>query len=153
MQLIADRRRATARLGAILVAVLVLGFLAPRHAEASTSSERSMASLINKARTSRGRSALRFNESLSNYARKHSAAMASKNRLYHNDDLANWLRNWNWNILGENVGVGPSISRLHTAFMNSPSHRANILDRRFRNVGVGVVSKNGRLWVTVIFRG
>jgi uncharacterized protein YkwD len=36
--------------------------------------------------------------------------------------------------------------------MASPAHRANILDRRWRGVGVGVVSSGGYLWVTEIFR-
>ena len=36
--------------------------------------------------------------------------------------------------------------------MNSSAHRANILDRRWRGVGVGVVKSGGRLWVTEIFR-
>lgn len=146
-------RRPFARLGLILSIVLLVGFMAPKHADATSSVEKLMVSLINKSRHSHGRATLTLNDSLSRYARKHSATMAAKNSLYHNPYLATWLRNWNWRILGENVGVGPSITVLHTAFWNSPSHRANILDRRFRNVGVGVVSSNGRLWVTVIFRG
>ncbi len=146
-------RRPFAKFGLILSIVLLVGFMAPKHADATTSVEKVMVSLINKSRHSHGRAYLSLNDGLSNYARKHSATMAAKSRLYHNPYLATWLRNWNWNILGENVGVGPTITVLHTAFWNSPRHRANILDRRFRNVGVGVVSSRGRLWVTVIFRG
>jgi uncharacterized protein YkwD len=146
------RDRTLTRLGLILSVVMLLGFMAPKHADATTSPERYMVSLINRARHSSGRAALGLNNTLSNYARKHSATMAST-YLHHNLSLEKWLRKWNWRILGENVGVGPSISVLHTAFMRSPSHKANIMDRRFRNIGVGVVSKGGRLWVTVIFRG
>jgi uncharacterized protein YkwD len=154
MQLVVDRNRGVVRLAVLLSLLLLVGLVAPRHAEATTTAaERRMASLINHARTSHGRSALRLNSSLSDYARRWSATMASKNRLYHNASLATWLRNWNWRILGENVGVGGSVPQLHVAFMNSPPHRANIMDRRFRNVGVGVVVRNGRTWVTVIFRG
>ncbi len=94
-----------------------------------------------------------LNSSLSDYARRWSRTMAAQNRLYHNASLGTWLRNWSWRILGENVGVGPSVKNLYVAFMNSPPHRENILDRRFRTVGVGVVSSGGRMWVTVIFRG
>lgn len=112
-----------------------------------------MASYINSARTNHSRAALSFSEGLSNYARRHSATMAAKNKLYHNSYLASWLSNWNWRILGENVGVGSTVYGLHRAFMASPGHKANIMDRRFRNVGVGIVSANGRIWVTIIFRG
>jgi uncharacterized protein YkwD len=148
-----NERRATVRLGIILAVVLTLGFMVPKHADATTSPERAMASLINRARTSHGRSSLRVNDGLSNYARRHSATMASKGVLYHNPYLAKWLASWSWSILGENVGVGSSIDSLHRAFMNSPPHRANIMDRRFRDVGVGVVVRGGRTWVTIIFRG
>jgi uncharacterized protein YkwD len=32
-------------------------------------------------------------------------------------------------------------------------HRRNILDERFRKVGVGVVVRDGRDWVTLFFYG
>ena len=153
MQTVIERRRSIATIGLFLVLFLLLGFLAPKQADATTSSERYMAYLINKARASHDRNALRINDSLSNYARKHSRTMAAKNKLYHNPYLASWLKDWSWTILGENVGVGGSVLSLHKAFMASPSHRANNLNRRYRNIGVGIVSSGGRLWVTVIFRG
>jgi len=153
MQLMVERRGMIVRLGAILAVLLMLGLVAPKQAGATTSPERQMASLINKARASHGRSALSLSDSLSNYARRHSATMASKNVLYHNPYLAQWLKNWSWRILGENVGYGPTVSSVYTAFMHSPPHKANILDRRYRSIGVGIVTSGGRTWVTVIFRG
>ena len=36
--------------------------------------------------------------------------------------------------------------------MRSAPHRANILNQRMRQVGVGVVFAGGRLWVTEVFR-
>jgi uncharacterized protein YkwD len=36
--------------------------------------------------------------------------------------------------------------------MNSAPHRANILNSRVGQVGVGVVSAGGLLWITEIFR-
>lgn len=43
----------------------------------------------------------------------------------------------------ENLGYGPperaSAHEMHNAFMLSPTHRRNILYRRFRNVGIGSV--------------
>jgi uncharacterized protein YkwD len=154
MQLVVERNRGFARLAVLVSLLLLVGLVAPKHADASTtSSERSLAYLMNAARASRGRAALTLSGTLSNYARRHSTTMASRNRLYHNPYLATWLRNMSWRILGENVGVGGSVRQLHVAFMNSAPHRANILDRRFRSVGVGVVVRNGRTWITVIFKG
>jgi len=153
MQAVLDRHKSLGR--TVVVAALAIGLLsfAPGRADASTSSERAMASYINAARTNHSRAALRFSDGLSSLARRHSQTMASQDRLYHNPYLAQWMANWSWRILGENVGVGPTVYGLHVAFMNSPPHKANIMDRRFRNVGVGIVSSNGRIWVTVIFRG
>jgi hypothetical protein len=36
--------------------------------------------------------------------------------------------------------------------MHSAPHRANILDPRMRQVGVGIVKRDGALWVTEVFR-
>ena len=41
---------------------------------------------------------------------------------------------------------------VHTAFMNSPAHKANILDRDYTEVGIGAVVANGRVWVAQVFR-
>lgn len=42
-----------------------------------------------------------------------------------------------WCGLGENVGFGPSIKAINDAYMNSPGHRANIVNRNFDSMGVG----------------
>jgi hypothetical protein len=77
--------------------------------------------------------------------------MASSGSLYHNPSLTSDVSNWQ--AVGENVGEGPNVDDIHTAFMNSPEHRANILDHDFTQVGVGVsVDKNGIIWVTEDFR-
>jgi uncharacterized protein YkwD len=145
-------RRTFARF--VLIAGLVFGLISflPTKAEAATSStEKQMVALINKARAQAGRPALKMSGLLSKKARKHSAKMMSKDTIFHNSSLAKSMRGIKWRILGENVGMGPTIPGLHNAFMASPGHRANNLDKRFKKVGVGVTSKNGRLWVTVIF--
>jgi uncharacterized protein YkwD len=59
-----------------------------------------------------------------------------------------------WRILGENIGVGSSMETLHDAFMDSPPHRRNELNRVYRYVGVGMArGADGRIWVTVLFLG
>jgi len=44
-----------------------------------------------------------------------------------------------WRKLGENVGYGGSIDQVHTAYMKSPGHRANILDPAYNQVGAAAV--------------
>jgi uncharacterized protein YkwD len=55
--------------------------------------------------------------------------------------------------LAENVGVGDSLEKIHSALMASASHRRNILSSSHQRVGIGVVSRGGRLWVTQLFAG
>ena len=63
--------------------------------------------------------------------------MAGQSRLYHNPQLTSDVKNWRW--VGENVGYGPDALTVHVAFMNSPAHKANILDRDYTEVGIGAV--------------
>jgi len=60
-----------------------------------------------------------------------------------------------WKNAGENVGMlyeGGTIQDLHNAFMQSPSHRANIFATYYNAVGVGVrFSTTGTLYVTFEF--
>ncbi len=44
-----------------------------------------------------------------------------------------------WRKLGENVGRGGNIEQVHTAYLNSPGHRANIVDPSFTSMGAGAV--------------
>ena len=36
--------------------------------------------------------------------------------------------------------------------MNSPAHRADVLDRDYTEVGIGAVVANGRVWVAQVFK-
>lgn len=81
----------------------------------------------------------------------HTWAMVRQQKLYHTPSDTLRHRITNWTILGENVGVGGNVESLHKAFMDSPAHRENILYPTFRYVGVGVLKRDGRMWVTVIF--
>lgn len=83
-------------------------------------------------------------------ARYHSERMAAAGTIWHTPDLTSQVSGWKY--LGENVGVGPTVDALHTAFMNSPPHRANIIDPDFTEVAVGVaVDSSGQIYVTEIF--
>jgi uncharacterized protein YkwD len=51
----------------------------------------------------------------------------------------------------ENLVRGSSSARAHAQLMESPSHRANLLDPDVTHVGIGVVERDGELLVTQIF--
>ena len=106
---------------------------------------------INGARLGSSRVQLKLDPHLTKIARKHSREMTGANVLHHTDTSAFRNRVTNWELLGENVGVGSTVDSLHHAFMQSPSHRENVLYSTFRHVGVGTRERHGRLWVTVVF--
>ena len=83
------------------------------------------------------------------YARSHSRAMAARGDLYH---TSNFSVICCWSAIAENIGYGGSVPTLHRAFMASPPHRANLLNRRLRQVGIGIVVEGNRLWITEVFR-
>ena len=133
--------------GAGAVAVVA----APTAFASSYSFESEFVAKLNAARQAAGLQPYTVAADLTSVARSHSARMASSNSLYHNPSLTSDVSNWQ--AVGENVGTGPNVDDIHTAFMNSPDHRANILDHDFTQVGVGVsVDKNGTIWVTQDFR-
>jgi uncharacterized protein YkwD len=110
--------------------------------------------LTNHSRLDHSLSPLRLNARLSRIAARHSRSMAARGALFHSRNVPHLLRPWRWSRWGENVGMTNSpLSALEWAFMNSPQHRRNILDRRFARVGIGVAQVDGVSWVTVIFYG
>ena len=95
---------------------------------------------------------LRLDPELSKVARAHTRAMTRRALLFHSSARQLRRRVTNWTLIGENVGYGGGVAGLQRAFMTSPPHRANIERPQFRNVGIGVRRRAGRLWVTVIFQ-
>ena len=59
--------------------------------------------------------------------------------------------NVSWSKLGENVGRGPSVASLQDAFIGSPEHFENMMDRSFQWVGIGVAYGQGQMWVAEVF--
>lgn len=113
--------------------------------------ERGFTRAMNAARSKRGLGRMRLDPELSKAARVHTRRMITDDLLHHTPSATLRRRVTNWVVLGENVGVGGTVSSLHAAFMASPPHRENILHGPFRHVGVGTSIAAGQLWVTVIF--
>lgn len=143
-----------ALLSSIFVATVPLGHVA---AEAGSNcfsyqaEEKGFLNKINLERKLGGKVQLNLDPELTKVARKHTREMTDKNLLHHTTPTQFRKRVTNWQLLGENVGVGGSVDSLHVAFMNSRDHRVNVMKGTFRNVGIGTRYAHGRLWVTVVF--
>jgi uncharacterized protein YkwD len=147
--------RRTPRLVIVLaLALATIGPMAASPAAAASDNERQLRSMVNDTRDQHDVRRLRMRRFLVQAARRHSQEMAATGVLEHSDDLAAVGEGRDWNIIGENIGYGPSVDLLHDAFLNSPPHRKNELNRVYRDVGVGMAqSADGRYWVTVLFMG
>jgi uncharacterized protein YkwD len=75
--------------------------------------------------------------------------MASENRLSHSS-LSSGVPGC-WRSLGENVGYGSSVGSVQDALMNSPTHRANILNGAYGFAGTGVAQRGDRVFVVQVF--
>ena len=118
-------------------------------AMATTTREAKMLAKINHARANHGLRPLTASPDLMAAARGHAVSMAGARTLFHTASFSSLCC---WDTIGENVGYGFTVRGLHSQFMHSAPHRANILDSRMRQVGVGIVKRNGALWVTEVFR-
>lgn len=145
------KRIFTGAIATLLVSIMLPVVPAAARCYSPNAKERSFVRKMNQARVSAGKSRLRLDPEISKVSKVHTRAMAKDNSLYHTSTSVLGRRVTNWILLGENVGVGGTVSSLHSAFMNSPAHRANILLSSFRHVGVGVIQSGDRLWVTVTF--
>jgi hypothetical protein len=141
------RRNRNRRLGAVAGLALVVGLLVG----ACTPESYRSADLINEARRQHGLHGLEFNAMLHFKAQGWADQLNRQGYLSHSN-LRDGNHSTTWTKLGENVGYAWSLEQAHNAFMNSPAHRANILDRTYNKVGTGVVQGgDGRLWVVQEF--
>jgi uncharacterized protein YkwD len=112
--------------------------------------------LTNAHRDRIGCRSLRLNAALLAAARRHSALMSAQDDLSHRlageADLVGRATSagyTSWRILAENLAWGQATPRaVFRDWMHSPGHRANLDNCRLRDVGYGVVIRNGRPWVT-----
>jgi hypothetical protein len=148
----------TRRLGLVGLAVLVIGVALPLALQSSrspasaaeSSVEAQVLSLTNQARADAGLPALRTSSALTAVARAWSGHMAATRQLTHDGSLGSKISGWS--MIGENIAMAWSASQAQQLWMASSGHRANILQRKYDRVGVGVSrAADGSLWFTVDF--
>ncbi|MFF7239647.1 CAP domain-containing protein [Streptomyces collinus] len=113
--------------------------------------------LVNQERAKVGCSALAANSSLSKLAETFSADMAARGFFDHTDPdgASPWDRAAKAGVTdlgGENIARGQAdAAAVMAAWMNSPGHRANILNCDYKTLGVGVHFGAGGPWWTQDF--
>lgn len=106
----------------------------------------------NEIRARHGCPRLKLRPKLNKAAQRHARDMSRKNYFSHTSkDGTSWITRitrTGWDDPGgENIARGfYGASSVMSAWMNSPSHRRNIVNCKFRNLGVGFV-RSGHYWV------
>lgn len=152
-----NQHHRSARAFILLVVFLVIGLAVPANATDPNQNELVLKRQHNAERVERGIPRLRLDEELITFARRHSRQMYRSGHLFHTENLLSSLLGIVGGLIselvGENVAVGPSIRWAHEAFMDSPRHRENILNRAYDVFGIGAIQRDGDVWVTVVFVG
>lgn len=110
---------------------------------------------VNEVRAQNGLAPLQYRASLVTIAESWSQEMARVKVLSHNPRLSSQLEPGR-TAWGENVGFAggyaSNVERIFTGWMNSPGHRANILNARYTSIGIGAATDSrGYLWSTQDF--
>ncbi|MGY1784072.1 CAP domain-containing protein [Geodermatophilus sp. SYSU D00698] len=116
-----------------------------------------MLTLVNQERTAAGCAPVVADAALAAVARAHSADM--RDRGYFSHDTPEGLDPFDraraagvGNARAENIAQGqPDPAAVMAAWMNSPGHRANILNCSLTELGVGVAEGSGGPWWTQLF--
>ena len=168
--------RPTAVLAAMRSAPMQAALALPAASSAAderVSEEEAFVALINSERSQRGLSLLAADPMLTATARAHSEEMCSLDYFDHHSPtpglsspmdryLASTkqlgLPQPEYLLVGENIFYCSvfndvyNVDYAHRAFMESPGHRANILEPRFLKVGIGIYrNAKGEFWVTEMF--
>jgi uncharacterized protein YkwD len=130
-----------------------------------TAPEQVMLDLTNADRTRNGLPALAFDPATLRVARLRAAAQIPDGPLSHYNSLGELAfvgllgdAGVNYSLAGENLARATAqdpgvVPRLDEALMNSPTHRANILEPSFNRVAIGAATgPDGRLAFAEIFR-
>jgi len=111
--------------------------------------ESQVVTLVNKERAKVGLQALKTGSTLSYVARLKSQDMVNKGYFSHTSPTYgspfNMMEHFglNFSAAGENIAYGqPTPATVMNAWMNSPGHRANILNPSFTYIGVGAAKNS-----------
>ncbi len=123
-----------------------------------TSVEEQVIALVNAERAKEGCGPVTGNSLLARAAQGHSDDMAARDFFDHtNPDGAGpgervTATGYGWSTYGENIAMGQQTAeQVMESWMNSPGHRANILNCSFKELGVGLHTGDGGPYWTQVF--
>lgn len=124
--------------------------------------ESNMLNLINQERSDNGiLYSYMMDSQLRTIARAYSEQMRDEDFFSHTDPSGEGFADRlsdagvNFQYAGENIAYNENstdpVSAAHQGLMNSPTHRANILNTGFTRIGIGIARNGNEYWFTQIF--
>lgn len=123
----------------------------------SSASEKLVLDLINEQRKTEGLPELKFDSRLMKLAKLKTEDMLKENYISHNSDRYGKVfdmievNDIEYKIAGENIARNLNAERAVNAWMNSMSHKENILEEKYQYTGISVVKDKeyGYLFVQI----
>ena len=143
-------------LAAFLLCVAASPVLAQDQQALRPEAEQLMA-LANRARAEAGAPPLRWDSALAEAARKHTLLMVTQGPIAHiyPGELSLTERagfaGAHFDLIEENIAIGPTPEAIHDEWMHSKGHRENMLNPGVNRVGVAVIASRGVLYATADF--
>lgn len=125
--------------------------------ETDAEAEQAMLELVNGERLAIGLSALELDDALTVVGRAHAIEMFNEGYFAHESPLTGSpfdrleAAGLGYRLAGENLAFAPNVEIAHEGLMDSPGHRANILEAGFGRVGIAAVcsAEHGVMFVQV----
>ena len=139
----------------LLVAIWTVAALG--NASAQSVEARQLMEATNQDRAQHGLGPLHWDSALARAAQRHAELMVGQRALSHQypgeAELETRVgeQGAHFHVVAENLAAAPTPASLEAEWMQSPGHRANILDPRLNEIGVGMVRQGGYLWAVEDF--
>lgn len=140
-----------------LLICLLLAALTAHAQQLPNDQQQKLLDLTNKARIDQGLQPLHWDPALAAAAQAHAQKMFDQHSLSHQlpgePDLQTRAAQagTHFRVIAENVAMGNGAEGAQKEWMNSPPHRANILDPKLTDIGIGVVEHAGYWYAVVDF--
>src|SRR5215472_4920401 len=147
------------RMKRIIVSIVVqaLALVGMAQAPQPPEPEQQLLALLNLERRHAHLAVLRWDAKMAEAAQAHSRRLADHRALSHQfagePELTHRVGETGarFSAVAENVAVADDAEEAHLALMNSPGHRANILDPQYNVVGIAAAKAGNHLYVTEDF--
>ncbi|QNI33849.1 CAP domain-containing protein [Alloacidobacterium dinghuense] len=139
------------------ILLVLLAVITTQAQQLPNDQQQKLLNLTNQARTDQGLQPLHWDPSLAAAAQAHAQKMFDQRSLSHQLPGEPDLRaraaqaGAHFREVAENVAMGNGAEGVQKEWMNSPPHRANILDPKLTDIGIGVVEHAGYWYAVVDF--